>query len=725
MATNGSVLPSADTAGSLVSQHRPQRHLNIWAALWTEHLQRDLAQLSALRLPSGRRLDCCTESHPACLPLHVDDQCVGLVRALPAPELDCVMRPAAPLSAASSYLDLETLYGSSEEDGRQLRTLSGGRLRADSDSDSDSARAAFSDPSMSGPLGPQATAAYSGAPLTVRGEPGEKGMKGQKGKKGEKGMTGPPGPPATCSVGEKGEKGEKGMEGMPGPPSLQNTGAFNGTNITGPFGAKATAFDGAGVLYGEKGEKGMKGRRGMKGEKGMTGAPGPPGTVMSSDPTNLKGEKGTKGMTGMPGPPGPQVNGTSSGPNMTGPTGPQAAAAYSGPQILRGEPGEKGMKGQKGRKGQKGMTGPPGASVTVTCDLGEKGEKGEKGMEGIPGPPGPPANAMSTSPNMTRPLGPPVSAAFSGPPRDTVTRGFPGPLGPRGEEGPARNSFGKMFAARSMGAPGEPGLNSQNVPMPAASASDRLLQLLQKEHNRVAAAIQRNHRLWEDERVFQEARRMVVAQWQHITFHEYLPHVLGVAAAAETVTGAADKTLADPTVTVEFAAAAFRFWQHKESPQELDAVNVLRGRELGLPTYATVRHLCTGLRVTAWSELEDVMDRPAIERLQATYSSPGDVDLWVGGMLERHAPSAKVGPTFLCVIADQFRRLRDGDRFFYERSLSTAQLQEVRKTSLARLLCDHEGRLVAAPLALEPLGRQNQMTACSSEAIPRPDLSVF
>ena len=74
-----------------------------------------------------------------------------------------------------------------------------------------------------------------------------------------------------------------------------------------------------------------------------------------------------------------------------------------------------------------------------------------------------------------------------------------------------KNTFGKAFAARSLGVLSKPGLNIKSVSMPAASASDRLHLLLQKEHNRVAAAIQKKHLLWEDERVFQEARRVVVA----------------------------------------------------------------------------------------------------------------------------------------------------------------------------------------------------------------------
>ena len=39
-----------------------------------------------------------------------------------------------------------------------------------------------------------------------------------------------------------------------------------------------------------------------------------------------------------------------------------------------------------------------------------------------------------------------------------------------------------------------------------------------------------------------------------------------------------------------------------------------------------------------------------------------NVELFPGGVAEDVMDGARIGPTFVCIIADQFKRLRDGDR---------------------------------------------------------------
>jgi hypothetical protein len=73
-------------------------------------------------------------------------------------------------------------------------------------------------------------------------------------------------------------------------------------------------------------------------------------------------------------------------------------------------------------------------------------------------------------------------------------------------------------------------------------------------------------------------------------------------------------------------------------------------------------------------------------------------------------------------------RLKQGDRFFYEyrsAGFQPEQLRELRKASMARLMCDNlELANALQPKALQmPSADDNRVVDCAE--LPRPDLGVF
>lgn len=125
---------------------------------------------------------------------------------------------------------------------------------------------------------------------------------------------------------------------------------------------------------------------------------------------------------------------------------------------------------------------------------------------------------------------------------------------------------------------------------------------------------------------------------------------------------------------------------------DLAAINIQRGRDHGIPPYIAWRKPCGLSPLTSWDDLDRIMSADTAGRLRVTYNAIEDIDLYVAGLAEKPVRGGLLGPTFACIIAQQFSNLRKGDRFWYENgglesSFTPAQLQQIRKLTFAEIIC--------------------------------------
>lgn len=287
--------------------------------------------------------------------------------------------------------------------------------------------------------------------------------------------------------------------------------------------------------------------------------------------------------------------------------------------------------------------------------------------------------------------------------------------------------------------------------------------LLLREHNRLADELAALHPEWTDDELFIEARELLVATIQHITYSEYLPLVLGEAGLPPY--GGHDASV-DAHVSNAFAAAAFRFahsqiaatvlardafgastslplketffrpdlvrelgfapllrglvHQRAEAVDpmivddlrnflfgvpgygglDLAAIDIQRGRDHGLPSYVAAR---TALDLSVPVSIDAVSSDPTwTARLEEAYGSIETVDLWAGGLAEDAVRGGVVGSLFAEIIRDQFQRIRVADPSWYEASLAEESLTRVRATTMAELVRRNSGVVVDGPAFVAP-----------------------
>ncbi|KAL4142192.1 hypothetical protein QTP88_004701 [Uroleucon formosanum] len=126
--------------------------------------------------------------------------------------------------------------------------------------------------------------------------------------------------------------------------------------------------------------------------------------------------------------------------------------------------------------------------------------------------------------------------------------------------------------------------------------------------------------------------------------------------------------------------------------RDLLAIDIARGRDVGLQPYNQVRHFCGFPLAKDFEDLADLIHIKDVMKLKKNYYSVNDIDLMVGILLEEHSRGAIVGPTTRCLIADGFYRYKAGDRFFYDvqgqpGSFTDDQLKTIKKITLGHVVC--------------------------------------
>lgn len=186
----------------------------------------------------------------------------------------------------------------------------------------------------------------------------------------------------------------------------------------------------------------------------------------------------------------------------------------------------------------------------------------------------------------------------------------------------------------------------------------------------------------------------------------------------------------DQFITGEVTNHLFEDRKIPFSGVDLIALNIQRGRDHGIPSYNNYRALCNLKRATSFDDLAREIPPEVISRFKRIYATVDDIDLFPGGLSERPLQGGLVGPTFACIIAIQFRQLRKCDRFWYENNdpvvkFTESQLAEIRKITLAKVICDNldvHGDMQRAAFDL-PSNFLNPRVPCQS--LPQIDLGAW
>ena len=117
---------------------------------------------------------------------------------------------------------------------------------------------------------------------------------------------------------------------------------------------------------------------------------------------------------------------------------------------------------------------------------------------------------------------------------------------------------------------------------------------------------------------------------------------------------------------------------------DLAALNMQRGRDHGLPRYNVVRQ---DFGLAPKHSFAEVCSDPLMQtKLASCYNTVDDIDVWVGALTEDHVNGGQVGELIFTILKDQFTRLRDGDRFWYQTYLPRSWVRQLESQTLNTII---------------------------------------
>lgn len=288
--------------------------------------------------------------------------------------------------------------------------------------------------------------------------------------------------------------------------------------------------------------------------------------------------------------------------------------------------------------------------------------------------------------------------------------------------------------------------------------------LWMREHNTLCAELTTDFPEWSREKTFQEARKILGAELQKVTYEEWLPAMLGPIALPNYESY---NSSVDPRPSMIFAGAAFRvghvlvndavLLRHKNGTQnylgiektlfttdqllnlgldpiirgaiwnkaktvdlevvhalrnllvtqrggrhlDLASINIQRARDLRIPLYNEARSHLGLKKYETFREI--TRDKRIVKLLKEVYGTVDMIDAWVGGLAEDKERNSGMGELFTVSWIDAFRRIRDGDRFFYQQP-GLFEKEIISKNRMLALVVNERDKTVMKNVILRNTG---------------------